>query len=141
MLFENNNDYLSMFLGMQSLKEEAKVYSDDEGFLRGNMFPKEYVPYKNLTYIRPKVKGPREKDLMEIMEVAFAINDFNLYLDVHPNDTVILNKYKMYAERLRSLTKEFEEKYGPLCITSADYSTFKWIDSPWPWEREDGKYV
>ena len=27
-----------------------------EGFYKGNMFPNEYVPYKNLTYIKPKIK-------------------------------------------------------------------------------------
>ena len=45
------------------------------------------------------------------MEVAFAINDYNLYLDVHPNDMTILNKYKSCTEKFRRLTKEYEEKY------------------------------
>lgn len=150
MLFENNdNNYLDMFLGMPSMNKNypsfdnmtTQTVSDEEGFLRGNMFENEYVPYKNLTYIKPKVKGEREKVLFKIMEVAFAINDYNLYLDIHPNDMNILNKYKSCTEKLRRLTKEYEEKYGPLSIDASNYSTFKWIESPWPWEREDGKYV
>lgn len=146
MLFENDNGYLNMLFNYDNqnynnFNNAPMTESDKEGFLRGNMFENEYVPYKNMTYIMPKVKGEREKDLMKIMEVAFAINDYNLYLDVHPNDMTILNKYKVCADKLRKLTKEYENKYGPLCIDSADYNTFKWIESPWPWEKEDGKYV
>jgi len=145
MLFENNNNYLDMLLGMpnmdMSYNHDVKTVSDEEGFLRGNMFADEYVPYKNLTYIKPKLKDEREKDLFKIMEVCFAINDYNLYLDVHPEDTTILNKYKECTEKLRRLTKEYEQKYGPLSINASAYNTFKWIESPWPWEREDGKYV
>lgn len=141
MLFENNNNYLDMFLSMPNTNGSAKTVSTEEGFLRGNMFADEYVPYKNLTYIKPKLKGQEEKDLFKIMELCFAINDYNLYLDLNPKDTEILNKYKEATEKLRMLTKAYEEKYGPLSINASAYNTFKWIDAPWPWEREDGKYV
>ncbi|MBQ6841266.1 MAG: spore coat protein CotJB [Bacilli bacterium] len=94
-----------------------------------------------MTYIKPKLKTERERDLFKVMEVAFAINDYNLYLDVHPEDQKILSKYKACTEKFRRLTKEYEEKYGPLSIDAANYKTFKWIESPWPWEKEDSKYV
>ena len=147
MLFENDNNYLNMLFNLDNqnnfnnYNSSLEVLSDEEGFLRGNMFANEYVPYKNLTYIKPKIKDEREKDIFKIMEVAFAINDYNLFLDVHPDNTNILNKYKACSEKLKRLTKEYEEKYGPLSIDVANYSTFRWIESPWPWEREDGKYV
>ncbi|MBE6155436.1 MAG: spore coat protein CotJB [Firmicutes bacterium] len=105
------------------------------------MFDDEYVPYKNLTYIKPKIKSEKERDLFKIMEVYFAINDYNLFLDVHPENTNILNKYRACTEKYRKLTKEYEEKYGPLSIDEGNYKTFKWIESPWPWEKEDSKYV
>lgn len=148
MLFENDNNYLNMLFNVNNnmnnyngLNQVPEVESDSEGFLRGNMFTREYVPYKNMTYIKPKLKTERERDLFKVMEVAFAINDYNLYLDVHPEDTSILNKYKACTEKFRRLTKEYEEKYGPLSIDASNYSTFKWIESPWPWDKEDGKYV
>ena len=147
MLFENDNNYLNMLFNVSNmdsynnLNGSPEIETDAEGFLRGNMFDNEYVPYKNMTYIKPKIKGEREKDLFKIMEVAFAMNDYNLFLDVHPENTNILNKYKTATERFRRITKEYEEKYGPLSMDYANYNTFKWIESPWPWEKEDGKYV
>ena len=147
MLFENDNNYLNMLFNVSNmdsynnLNGSPETETDAEGFLRGNMFDNEYVPYKNMTYIKPKIKGEREKDLFKIMEVAFAMNDYNLFLDVHPENTNILNKYKTATERFRRITKEYEEKYGPLSMDYANYNTFKWIESPWPWEKEDGKYV
>lgn len=142
MLFENNN-YLDMFLGMPNMNNQINqsVSDDNVGFLRGNMFDNEYKPYKNYTYIKPKVKNAKEELMFKIMEYSFAINDYNLYLDVHPENMEILNKYKMCVEKLKAKEKEYEEKYGPLSIDYANYNSFKWIESPWPWEREDGSYV
>ena len=53
----------------------------------------------------------------------------------------ILNKYNMECEQLKKLQKDYEQKYGPLCITKAGFNSYKWISSPWPWDKEDGKYV
>lgn len=144
MLFENDTNYLNMLFNLDKPSNNYdNMYNQNNevGFLRGNMFDNEFKPYKNMTYIKPKLSTQREKDLFKIMESAFMINDYNLYLDVHPDDANILNKYKMSADKLRMLTKEYEDKYGPLCITSANYDTFKWLESPWPWDKEDGKYV
>jgi len=142
MLFENN-DYMDMIFNMPNLNDfnNSSNLSVSEGFLRGNMFENEYVPYKNMTYIKPSVKGEREKDLLKIMEYSFAINDYNLYLDLHPEDMEILSKYKAASQNLEKCMNEYEKKYGPLNITTSDYNTFKWIDAPWPWQKEDGKYV
>lgn len=146
MLFENDNSYLDMVMNIPGLdylnnsheQEKEEKYED---FYRGNMFDKEFIPYKNMTYIAPKVKSEKQKELLAIMKCNFMLIDYNLYLDVHPDDTMILNKYKKVAKTLEDKTKEYEKKYGPLCNTSADYNTFKWIESPWPWNKEDGKYV
>lgn len=137
MLFENN-DYLDMLFNVNSDNNDCNV---SEGFLRGNMFDNEFEPYKNMHYLKPRLNNQREKDLLKVQEIAFEVNDYNLYLDVHPDDMNILNKYKESAERLKRLCKEFEEKYGPLTIDNANYNTFKWIESPWPWQKEDSKYV
>ena len=138
MFFENINDgFIDMFLTDQ----RPNPSNDVSKFLRGNMFDNEFIPYKGMSYLNPKLKSQREKDLFEIMKASFEINDYNLYLDLNPQDTVILSRYKMAAKKLENLTESFEKKYGPLCIDSADYENFKWIDNPWPWDKEDSKYV
>ena len=75
------------------------------------------------------------------MASSFKINDYNLYLDLHPEDSTILVKFKEECERYERLSKEYEKKYGPLEIESADYNSFKWVDGPWPWEGDNIKYV
>ena len=151
MLFENN-DYLDMLFnvsGMNSNNDYNYAYNSQtqnnnglsEGFLRGNMFDNEFEPYKNMTYIMPKAKTEKERDLFRIMESSFEIIDYTLYLDVHPEDMMILNKYNMETEKLKKLKKEYQEKYGPLGIDQGGYNSFEWINSPWPWDKEDGKYV
>ena len=146
MLFENDNSYLDMVMNIPGLdylnnSHEQTKEDNNDSFYRGNMFDKEFVPYKNMTYIVPKVKNERQRDLLTLMKYNFMVIDYNLYLDVHPNDSLILSKYKNAAKKLEEKTKDFEKKYGPLCNTTADYNSFKWIESPWPWNKEDGKYV
>ncbi len=146
MLFENDNSYLDMVMNIPGLdylnnSHDHEKEDDIERFFRGNMFDNEFDPYKNMTYIKPKVRNEKQKDLLSLMKYSFMVIDYNLYLDVHPEDNLVLNKYKKAAQKLDEKTKEYERKYGPLCNTSANYNTFKWIDSPWPWDKEDGKYV
>ena len=147
MLFDNN-EYLDMLFNVNGNNynyaynmQTQNSSSLSEGFLRGNMFDSEFVSYKNMNYIMPKAKTEREKDLFKIMESSFEIIDYGLYLDVHPDDMMILNKYNMETEKYEKLKKEYEEKYGPLCITKGGYNSFEWIKSSWPWDKEDGKYV
>ena len=143
MLFENDNSYLDMVMnipGLDYLNNQGKE-DNTENFYKGNMFDEEFVPYKKMTYITPKVKTQREKDLEIIMKYNFMVIDYNLYLDVLPDDMKILSKYQNAAHILEEKTKEYEKKYGPLCNTTTDYKTFKWLESTWPWDKEDGKYV
>ena len=41
-----------------------------------------------------------------------------------------------YRKKKEMLTKEYEEKYGPMTVGSEtmENSTFEWVNSPWPWE-------
>ena len=140
MLFENNEYLDLLFNPVDNYKYESQ---DDitEGFYKGNMFKNEYKAYKNYTYIKPIVKNKQEELMLEIMKYTFAINDYNLFLDLHPDNKDMLNKYKMCVMNLDKVTKEYEKNYGPLNLLNSDYNTFKWVESPWPWDREDGMYV
>ena len=75
------------------------------------------------------------------MESYFAIIDYNLYLDVHPENRDILMKYNNENQKLEQLVNDYEKNYGPLCVTKGGYDEYKWLESPWPWERDGGMYV
>ena len=75
--------------------------------------------------------------LKEIQEYNFAAYDMLLYLDTHPDDKKAFEIFKSFVEKTKALTKEYEKNFGPLCAKSAaGFSTFRWLESPWPWERE-----
>lgn len=76
----------------------------------------------------------REKLLRQIMEYKFYINDLTLYLDTHPNDRKALSMHNEYVMKLKEVTKDFEEKYGPLTIETV-MESWEWAQDLWPWQR------
>ena len=62
------------------------IYNVDEGFCKGNMFPNLYDEFKQYRPKEPTVSNQREAALLEIQKLDFAVNDLNLYLDLHPED-------------------------------------------------------
>lgn len=109
----------------------------EEGFLRGNLEMGTYVPYKNMTFIRPQLTDDRQKKLYEIQKNGFAAHDINLYLDTHPDDANAIMLYKRYLDKEKQLTSEFEKKYGPIELSDGmfDMSKWSWINEPWPWNK------
>lgn len=79
-------------------------------------------------------RNDREKMLRELMSLDFAVNDFALYLDTHPDDRDALQKHCEYATKYNALKEEYQNKYGPLTIYFSS-NEWDWIDEPWPWER------
>ena len=119
-----------------------KFLTPEEGFLRGNLFKEEYVPYKNLTYFKLKGENERESLLLKLMAYSFAINDLNLYLDLHPEDQTAYNLFKKYAKEKDNVEEMYTEKYGPLHLIETQGQDFNWIKNPWPWDKTGGtKYV
>ena len=104
MLFDNNDLNFYEIFSQNNERLNTK-------FLRGNMFDNEFVPFEKMGYIKPNIKTDKEKDLLSIMESSFAINDYNLYLDLHPNDKDILSKYQNEVENLNKLSSEYTKKY------------------------------
>ena len=92
--------------------------------------------------------------LNRINQVSFAVDDLLLYLDTHPCDErALMLCRKMVKERKElsffqdasarriKLMNEYAEKYGPLTIDNAaksDENSWKWMEQPFPWEREGG---
>ncbi len=74
--------------------------------------------------------------LLDIQKLQFSIYDLSLYLDTHPNDPVALYRHNMYTEQLAQLRNAYEAKFGILSIMNSESGdTWRYINSPWPWER------
>lgn len=110
----------------------TRLYSDKEGFLKGNMFINEYVPYKNYRVARLEGRNEKEQLLLMIYQYDFAVNDLNLYLDIHPEDSQIYETFKRYTEEQKNYVDMYEKKYGPLELDESNYSTYMWENGPWP---------
>ncbi len=140
MLFEDNEIDVNMafFMPDVNFRNNSNIEEVMDGFLKGNMFKDEYVPYKNLTYIKLEPKSEKDRHLYKIMALSFAINDLNLYLDLHPDKKDVFALFKKYVEEKEKLCKEYEKIYGPLEITGTMGAKYNWIDSPWPWDNKGG---
>ena len=68
--------------------------------------------------------------------VKFACWELHLFLDTHPNNCDAARKLEEYRRQLDTLTKEFEDKFGPIGETPQNTSRWAWISDPWPWEKE-----
>ena len=140
MLFEDNDFDVNMafFIPDVDFNRTGNVLSPMDGFLRGNMFQDEYEPYKNLTYSKLNPSNDKERLLYQVMAYSFAINDLNLYLDLHPDNKGMLDLFKKYVKEEKELCNEYVNKYGPLEVNEVKGQKFDWINSPWPWETRGG---
>ena len=115
-----NDPFMRTFMMPAVMPNESKLMNQsefinpEEGFLRGNMEAGTYVPYKNMTFIKPVLNNERQRTLYKLQEIAFAAHELNLYLDTHPNDTNAIKLYNDYVKKERMLNDEYERKYGPI---------------------------
>ena len=140
MLFEDNDFDVNMafFIPDVNFNRTVNILSPMEGFLRGNMFQDEYEPYKNLTYFKLIPRDEQERLLYQVMALSFAVNDLNLYLDLHPDDKEVLALFKKYVNEEEMKCQEYVKKYGPLEVSEVNGSKFNWINSPWTWDNKGG---
>ncbi len=143
MLFENNNfdDNFGLDLSFFNLdldsKKNPKLYDVKEGFLKGNMFKNEFEPYKNYPVATIVPKNKKEELELKIYELDFAINDLNLYLDLHPEDMEMFNLFKKYIKDANRYKEEYLNEIGPICLTDVTSKTYDWPNT-WPWENKGG---
>lgn len=75
--------------------------------------------------------------LKEIQAEDFALYEAQLYLDTHPDSARALSYYHQRRCAVEALREEYEAAYGPLSASSeANRSCWRWIEGPWPWEKE-----
>ena len=144
MLFDDNLGFFGFAIpSNMKLETNSNLASVKDGFAKGNMFNDLYDSYKNYCYQELTANNKQEELLLEIMALSFAINDLNLYLDLHPTDESMLRKFKDLTEKAYSKEMEYVKCYGPLEVMDSESSSkFEWINNPWPWENTGGtKYV
>jgi spore coat protein JB len=74
--------------------------------------------------------------LWQMTADQFAAFDVQLYLDTHPYDRNALNLFNKYQRSYQRAKREFENMHGPLSADTAEHHSWRWVESPWPWERE-----
>jgi len=132
--YDNNNYNQPMYT--KNMNSNA-LYDSYNGFIRGNMYPTLYNTYKNDKPFEIKPMNEQAKLLTMVDAYCFALIDIGLYLDIYGNDTDMLTLYKDYRNELKRVKKEYENKYGPLLLTSdaIDKYPWSWDNNPWPWEN------
>ncbi len=134
-------DDINFFInGEMPVNREEKLVSSELGYLRGNMFLKEYVPYKNYQVRKLEAKTNEEVLLLKLSQMEFALNDLSLYLDLHPNDMAVFNKFREYTNEYKRYLNEFEKTYRPLCLSSINKDSYEYYKNPWPWDNDAGVY-
>lgn len=114
---------------------KLNLYNPYEGYLRGNAFKNEYMPYKNYRVAKLNINNEKDELLVDIGQYSFMMHDVNLYLDVHPNNREALNKFIEYQNMVNDLITKYERKYGPLCVKGniSNNIPFEWENTSWPW--------
>lgn len=136
--YKDNYDFAVDFLNGGIAKGEntasKSFYSIEEALKRGNLFPSLYDKYKNYEIGELKVNSKREQDLLKIQMLDFAINDLNLYLNLHPDDKQAFSLFKKYTDECLEKKREYSNIYGPLTIDDVQ-DEFEWSKGVWPWEE------
>ena len=76
----------------------------------------------------------REKMLIRLSAVQFAMWEMRVYLDTHNGCPEAHKLYEKYTAEFNALKKEFEEKFGP--ITLSENNSDEWLKDPWPWDND-----
>ncbi|MBR1724905.1 MAG: spore coat protein CotJB [Ruminococcus sp.] len=78
----------------------------------------------------------KQKALRKLQAARFAVHEANLYLDSHPTCPEGLKYFREKRALSEKLTREFEEKYGPLTAAASPADEcFEWVAGAFPWER------
>lgn len=129
----------------KNLMDKQNKYNDNinqlfdpyQGFIRGNLYKNLYDPYKIKQPYDIKPMNEQAELLTYIDALGFACIDLNLYLDVYPNNKEIIDLYNQYNRQKQELMEQYQNKYGPLVLSSNSLNSYPWAwdDKPWPWEN------
>ncbi len=113
------------------------MFNENDSLIKGTIFANEYKPYKNYKESNINVSNDKENLLLNIYRYDFMINDLNLFLDLHPDDTNVYNLFKEYSKRLKYYVELYESRYGSINLIDDNYNSYLWYkDMPF-----GGSYV
>ena len=78
--------------------------------------------------------------LKKIHALDFAIHELVLFLDTHPQNRQAMQMLHEFRHRRKEAIAAYEARFGKYVVTTCDVEPtdcWKWLDSPWPWEKED----
>lgn len=78
----------------------------------------------------------KNKLLIRLSSMQFAMFETRLFLDTHPNDKEGLALLNKYQEKYNALKEEYEKQYGPLTLSGTNSD--EWLNNPWPWDNDFG---
>ena len=113
------------------------IFDPYTGFIRGNMFPDLYNQYKINKPYEIEPMNEQAQMLTTIDALCFSAHDLNLYLDTHPNDRDMIQLFNQYRMQSEQIINEYENRFGPLTISSNALNRYPWTwdNMPWPWEN------
>lgn len=144
MLFDDNLGFFGIAIPKEvNFDKGNDLVGVEKGFSRGNMFSNLFDNYKDYKVKSPVATNMRESELLDIMALSFALNDLNLYLDLHPMDEVMLRKFSELVDISCRKEMDYVKKYGPILVDDdVSGDKFLWVDNPWPWDDwRNSKYV
>ena len=79
----------------------------------------------------------QERLMNHIQQLTTEVINYNLYLDVFPEDREAITSFNTYNDRLKRATNQYEAKYGPITLDSPYLKDvpWQWLKAPWPWEK------
>lgn len=130
--YQNNQSNIKM-----NNYNNPNLFTPYEGFIRGNLFPSLYDSYKEIKPFQIKPMNDQAEMLTTIDSLNFATTDLNLYLDVNPDDRSAIDLFNQYRKQKEELMKKYQEKYGPIELSSDALNNYPWMwdNRPWPWEN------
>ena len=134
---EFNNNFMNQINPIPNNNNQMNDLTDPKtAFLRGNLFNSLYDPYQNYKYRDLKPKNNREELLYNIQKHIFVLTELDLYLDIYPFDSNILNTYNKILNDKKRLCDTYEQNFGPLTLEGLNISdnNWNWVKGPWPWE-------
>lgn len=110
----------------------SPTYEASEALSRGTLFPGLDLPFMNMVN-----KNNDNSPLGELMAIDFVVDELELYLDTHADDSEAFAMYQTFLELSREAHRRYVQHYGP--ISQSDMlgrSSYCWLNDPWPWEYQ-----
>ncbi len=109
-------EYLNEYRG------NGNLFTPNQTLEYGNIFKKEYKSYKG--YQPYKINIKNENSILSLIAMQDYLHDLKLYLDIYPNDNVILNEYNNALKKYQKI-KENVDISSLKCPMSENKNMFR----------------